>query len=256
MDNNLIATWQRNNLFHLNPSDFNRPVYRFMKYKHLLSMINDSELKIAKISSWDDTYENFFWKSNFNLQDGVSFNSGDILKNFWGQCWTTEKDSVAMWHSYSPDKQSVRIKTTIQKLINAVCAEERDMCLSYWGLVEYKTKNELICWLNEQSPIMSLPKFKEIAKESLFFKRDLFEYENEFRIIFNGDHESDSELKAYKIDVTNFIEEIVFDPRIKPCCRETYRADLMGMSIYANKIRKSALYDLYDFKPAKIQINF
>jgi hypothetical protein len=71
MDNNLIATWQCNNLSHLDPSDFNRPVYRFMKYKHLLSMINDSELKIAKISSWGDTYENFFWKSNFKLQDGV-----------------------------------------------------------------------------------------------------------------------------------------------------------------------------------------
>jgi hypothetical protein len=229
-------------------------------------MIKDNELKIAKVSSWEDTYENFFFKSDFrSLKDGREYPASEnILNSFWGQCWTTEKDSDALWRKYSSDEPRVRIKTTVQKLMDVVCASgERDMCLSYLGFVEYKKKDELRTWLEEKQPINSPLDFQQIGKESLFMKRDLFEYENEFRVIFNGDN-SDSELKAYKIDVADFIDEIVFDPRITADHYEKRRAKLISQSVWSNKIRKSAYciqgsfssIKCDDFEPVNVQINF
>jgi hypothetical protein len=34
--------------------DLDKPIYRFMKYEHLLSIIDKEQLVIAKISKWDD----------------------------------------------------------------------------------------------------------------------------------------------------------------------------------------------------------
>jgi hypothetical protein len=241
----------QNNLINLQKQDFNKPVYHFMKYEYLLSMIDNKELVLPKISKWDDTYENFFWKSQFQMKSENVTASNNIFQSFFGQCWTTDKDSAALWYAYSPDKKSVRIETTVQKLINVVHANTNDECLTSLGMIEYMEKEDLKNWLKQQSPISSLQTFKDIAKESLFKKRDVFSYENEFRIIYDGDY-SCRDFKTFKIDVDDFITKIVLDPRTK-CAENLKIISELRTKIFSDRIRKSTLYD---FKHVNIKVNF
>lgn len=40
-------------------------VYKYIKLKYLIPLIENKKLRIDKVSEWDDPYENFFLKSNF-----------------------------------------------------------------------------------------------------------------------------------------------------------------------------------------------
>ena len=49
-----------NNL--LNSLDENTIIYKFIKLEYLESILKNNTLRIDKINSWEDVYENFFFK--------------------------------------------------------------------------------------------------------------------------------------------------------------------------------------------------
>jgi hypothetical protein len=222
-----------------------------MKFSHLEEMIKQHVLKIAKISTWTDPYENFIFKSNFRVDGTIVRSSPTSLESFWGQCWAidNEKNMDAMWKIYSSSKKRIRIKTTLRKLLNIVCIpEENDS--AYVGIVDYMTQECLLNWYNDKNNIDSINDLKKITIESLFKKRIGFNYENELRVIVWKD--SKVKFQKYTIDIKDFIEEIEFDPRVNP---DYYRKKLaiLRQSIFSNKIKVS---DLYKFKPMTINLNF
>lgn len=245
-------TFKDRNLRNITVDDLDKSIYRIISVPHLKLMLENATLALAKTSSWEDVYENFFFKEKFFLH-GDRIEMEHMAGHIFGQCWSTFRDSDAMWRIYSHEKESVRIKTTIRKLYDSVYTEDSCMASTYIGAVNYKSQKKLGEWLDSVNPVSSSDLTK-VTVESLFLKRYNFSHEEEIRVIYQPDeHHPDclQTLKIYPIDVPDFLEEITFDPRVS----DAFMADTMRMissySFPMNRVNKSSLYD---FKRVNIQL--
>lgn len=99
--------------------DTGQSIFRIIPFDALLQLFNEKKNTIVKTSLWEDSYENFILKENIIYHNKTS-KLATIQERLFGQCWTTKQTSDALWRIYSPDRNSVRIKTTVGKLWNTV----------------------------------------------------------------------------------------------------------------------------------------
>ena len=147
----------------------NIPVYKYMKLEYVISMIKSKALSISKLSSWEDPYESFFYKSDF-LLSGDKTIQGPNIEQIFGQSWTMQEESDAMWRIYSDkdNKDSVRIRTTADKLFKATYVNNYCMASTYIGRVKYVSGAEISRWLNSISPITDIHDFQYLGIQSFF----------------------------------------------------------------------------------------
>jgi hypothetical protein len=107
-------------LINLDNSDLDKSIYRIISIERLIEMFESNALIFPLVKVWDDVYENFFVKSKLRENNGEIFEIDDNLEEYYGQCWSLLKDSDALWRIYSPNKQGIRIKTTLRKIINLI----------------------------------------------------------------------------------------------------------------------------------------
>lgn len=248
-------------MINLSKEETKKPIYRILSMERLVEIIQKQELVMPKINSWEDKYENFFLKSNLSIEGEEIIGLKEDSELYFGQCWSFIEDSDAMWRIYSIDKQGIRIKTTINKLINAlnpIYQDGSNFCPieNPWiGAVIYKSKKELNEWIKKQE--IKKENIMPIIKDSLFIKKDSFQHESEVRIIYYAEEE-DSKLKpnsnpplvSFKIKPFNLIDEIAFDPRADESYFTAFKKYLKNkLKVPENKITKSKLYDFtpYDF---------
>ena len=200
------------------------PIYQIIPVKYLIKIIRNKKLRFNNIlNSWEDPYELFLLKQDIAIEGYEKQNIySDLREKYFGQCWSLNRDTDAMWRIYSPDKESVRIKTTVLKMIN-VLDQVRGMMWygASFGKVDYLDQNELIEWMDTVLKEGSGRVLKAFS-ESLFMKRIEFAHEKEVRFIIDSplietnqnmnniflDH-IDMEINPYA-----FIEEIALDPRL------------------------------------------
>ena len=244
--------YKERNKVHLSDKKDDTAIYRIMPMSRLEQMLQTRTNTLVKINLWEDRYENFFFKSNFKSSKGF-VSADEVASRIFGQCWSFFKDSDALWRIYSPDKQSVRIKTTLSKLYNSAYTDDSCMATTTMGAVSYKTKKDLITWIEANTPI-SLSDIDKIGKESLFFKRNNFSHEQELRLIYMEAVSSSggNNIKQYDIDPIDFIEEISFDPRCEESYFTAYKEYLQKKYSYPkDSINKSVLYR---FNPIQIDL--
>ncbi len=231
------------NLRNITVDDLSKNIYRIIPIDHLELMLAHSTLALAKTSSWEDVYENFFFKEKFFL-NGDQVRMEHLSQMIYGQCWSLFKDSDAMWRIYSQDKKSVRIQTTIGKLFDSVYENDNCMASTYIGLVNYKTKKELEQWAMQNSPI-SKSDLSKVAVESFFIKRNNFSHEREVRVIYQPGTGTDSSqpLKLYPIDTNDFLEKVTFDPRADDSFIDGAMQMISRYNYPRNRVYKSSLYD-------------
>ena len=238
--------------FSIDPGDFlvhdddsKKKLYRIIPFDSLLSMLNDGENNLVKTSKWDDVYENFFLKESFHI-DGVRKDFSPVINRFFGQCWSSRNSSDALWRIYSPDRKSVRIRTTIGKLDSIVDSIVDPNLTFLLGKVKYYSRKKIENDMKEATPL-TLVQVLDYTLKSLFVKRDSFKHESEYRLVcMCNPHSSyfhDGIIKL-KIEPLEFIEQICFDPRaddsyVARCKKVLTKA----FSIPSSRIVKSSLYD-------------
>ncbi|CCX70002.1 pF11185 family protein [Prevotella sp. CAG:255] len=238
----------------LNGLDLDTPIYKFIPYKYLMTLIQ-GELYIKKISSWDDVYENFLFKEKFELEDQTPIDATNLISGIFGQSWTLEDETDAMWRIYSDVKSkdigdcAIRVKTTARKLFDTIYTNDECMATTYIGKVDYKLSGELDNWLRKL--YLTVETLNRSFVDSLFIKRMAFSHENEVRIIINfgsDAEECQSDHISFSINSETFIDEYLIDPRLaskrEECC---IKANLLRNGINSSKIKVS---DLYAFKPS------
>ena len=108
-------------------------IYRIIDFPVFINLIENRVEWYSKPFSWEDTYEGYWYRKLNNeeqVHKTVEFffnkvsidNSEGTLKNvfklWWaryncfGQCWSKQEESDALWRIYSYDKKSVQIRTT------------------------------------------------------------------------------------------------------------------------------------------------
>lgn len=99
-----------------------QPIYQILPIKYLIKILLNGKLHFNKVlKSWEDPYELFLFKENIIIE-GQSSNDyfSDYKHGYYGQCWSLIKDTDAMWRIYSHNKEGVRIKTSVGKMIQVL----------------------------------------------------------------------------------------------------------------------------------------
>jgi hypothetical protein len=244
------------NLIFLTDNELDKPIYRVFSFERLEEIFQENKLTLVKPLLWDDPFENFILNSTGILPDGREFQIG-YRDTFYGQCWSLTKESDAMWRIYSPNKNGVKVKTTIRKLfapLFLVGGEHRKMngnvynLTSFVGKVNYADTKTLISMLKDEKR-MSGKIFDQSGwgqASTFYFKRIAFKHEKEIRIIYNG--HNNSQFDTFKLDINpnELFDQIVFDPRMT---EQDYLAQKERIKQWGFKksIIQSGLYKLKTF---------
>lgn len=236
--------------------DLDTVVYKYIPLKYLRLMIQNRTLFMGKVGDWEDVYENWFLKETIELESGEIGTATNLIPGVYGQSWTKEEESDAMWRIYSKienpkdgskgylEEVAIRIKTTARKIYDVIYTEDADMATTYIGSVWYLTDEVFREMQDSLSPLSPLD-LNQVFAMSYFFKRKPFEHEKEVRhivILPSDDKNFGTDGLSYSIEPDNFIEEMVADPRLSLEEYNYVRGSLIAMGVWADRIRQSKLY--------------
>ena len=142
-------------------SSFNLPIFRYIAYEHLLSLINQGKLYVSNRSNFTDLSErsqmiNMKYELPLIVHSRSKKKNEENVKlaeakrkaayNVCASCWTKDchtygDESFLMWKCYGGSKVFCRIETTIGKLINSLSiADSYNVILTEMNYVDYKQK--------------------------------------------------------------------------------------------------------------------
>ena len=229
-------------------------MYKYIPLEFVLNMLETRKLRFDNIKKWEDVYENFVDKEEICLLK--SKRDKMYGRACYGQSWTEQEESDAMWRIYSPTKNAVRVKTVCPLIRNVFSEWNKDRKDNpIWPTIDrvfYADEDEINKWLVSNTP-MNHWAFIELQCESLFIKRREFEHEKEVRVIFtNYKKEEEEGYIEVGFDPNKVFSEIVVDPRASDSEFACQRDSLVARGFDGSKIRKSTLYD---FKKVKIEVD-
>ena len=219
-------------------------IYRIFPQDRFFRIFEEKKNALLRPNKWQDPFENVFLQSRVKFPNGET-ESFVFHHDVYGQCWTLERSSDAMWQIYSTNRDAIRVRTTVGKLISSLRAVHGNMAdvRCFIGRVKYQSVKEL----EEFGKNMFVwHSGTEAIAHSLLVKRNAYKHENEVRLIYIAPDETRESDWIYKYDLdplTNFDQAMV-DGRL---AREKFRvlteeiASRTGLS--KRRIHRSVLYD-------------
>lgn len=236
--------------------DLDIKIYRIFSLDRFSRIIASRENGLVHPSKWDDPFENFFLKGQAEMSDGTQVSLSHLSASWYGQCWTKNKDSDAMWRIYSAVKTGVRAETTVRALFSDFYdSADKFASLKYLiGSVEYKQREEIARFLADTT-------FTDLAfggqphkfAKTLLIKRPEFSHENEVRLLF---HDAEGSYGQNGVAVFPFrwdtiLTEVALDPRLS---ESEFQAEKQKLVILGCTVPITQS-ELYKFTPAKIRID-
>ena len=229
-------------------TDWDQPIYRIFPKKRFIDILQSNKNGLVRPIKWEDPMENFLLKSTVKTAEGELGSLENIAASWYGQCWTTNPESDAMWRIYSHDKNGIKVSTTINKLFSSIYDENDDFRnLKYFiGRVSYESRDAIEKFLsNVTFSGMALGgQGKKFAK-TLCIKRPEFEHEKEIRLLF---HDAENEFTSqdcvdFQFDHSQIIDEVVVEPRLTSTEYQAIKKELVGKGCLA-PISQSQLYQV------------
>nr|WP_088327601.1 DUF2971 domain-containing protein [Bacillus cereus] len=224
-----------------------KSIWRYMDFSKFVALLDQESLFFTKPAKFFDPYEGAFSERDFYKLVGepVSYipdikmdydahrsrviqQSREFLDYVGVSCWHLNRaESAAMWDLYLKSGEGIAIRSTISNLYNGLNSNVHRM---YFGEVQY------INYLQDMASVNTF--------ETLFYKRESFSHEKEFRVIvFDGD--ASQYVGEYganiKCDLNQVIEEIYISPTAPKWFAETVASVVKKYEL--NKpITQSSLY--------------
>lgn len=186
-------------------------LYRYMCLSQFMSFVETRKTYLTRLLFWEDKWEvpTIRFLSEVESCSNINFNEQEV-KDLYGQCWSLEGVSDALWRIYSRDGEGILIQTTVEKfdLIKEITHGMLSPVIYYDNLKQVSKK-------------LSLETKDNSSLTQGLFKRKAFEHEKEVRLITlkddvniknNGDSCSRLEISLNPLD---FIDSIIIDPRGK-----------------------------------------
>lgn len=241
------------NFLNFKESDLDKYIYRIVPLSRLYELFEKTENVLVKPSMWEDPFENFILKSKVRFKNGRTYRFSH-QSGLYGQCWTLNKASDAMWRIYSSDKRSVRIRTTVRKLFNSLYDSQAEDSQGGIGLrhekcfigkVKYLPSHKLKAFASDIFSEQAGTRTYSLAS-SLCAKRPAFKHEKEVRLIhFEHDiSKCNDGLFRYKFDAHKVIDQLMLDPRLDASEAEIIKKDIANSISFKGLIKRSLLYAL------------
>jgi len=261
---NLIKLKQNNKEIY----DKDKAIYRIFKLDSFLKDFINKTLTLVDYKKWDDPYENFIHKYCKN---------GHLDNNRWrsyGQCWSENEESDAMWRIYSNDKKGIKVKMIPNKFIEMY--EDHMFQFDSKPSMDYCCFIEPVRYLDDDKIINYVRRYKFSIKNNAFTKHQVdnglmryykflfplltkrmpFAHESEVRLMYcTGRNDADefnekilgnNKIVQFKIDPNILFKEIILDPRLSNNDANKL-TKILKSNGYKNKIEKSTLYDSPEF---------
>ncbi|WP_298936870.1 DUF2971 domain-containing protein [uncultured Ruegeria sp.] len=218
-------------------------IYRVFPRDRFFQLFEESNNVLVRPTMWDDPFENFILRSPVRTASGEK---GEFAfhKDLYGQCWTLHTASDAMWRIYSPEKDAVRVRTTVGRLLDSLCAAnkgtENDSC--YIGKVDYPTEAKLKTFART---IFKDGLTARAVANSLLAKRKAFEHEKEVRIIFfeGGQTVHENGVYKYPLDPHAVFDQVMLDPRMSTEEYARFKEDIVKKTGFdKTRIKRSLIY--------------
>jgi Protein of unknown function (DUF2971) len=234
------------NFLNLIKDEFDLPIYRVFTRTRFMEMFDSKKLTLVRPKLWDDPFENFMLNAIGELKGGLKFQAA-IREQLYGQCWTLKRESDAIWRIYAPDKDGVKVKTTIRKLFYAIyeqSGEFRELSC-FIGKVKYLITKKLLEKLGDMESMkaMLLDQSGRGQASTLLWKRVAFSHEKEVRLIYNTQKKIKSDHYHFNVDPFELFDRIVFDPRMDMDKFRIDKANLRNLG-YKKVIVRSNLYTM------------
>lgn len=231
------------NYIDIDQQEYSKNIYRIFTIDRLVEIFEQKENALVKPGLWDDPFENFILNIPIKHKTG-QVSKSTLRKRGYGQCWTLNIESDAMWRIYSPDKNGVKIQTTIRKLFQSLYSAQTSYASisCFIGKVKYYSKEEIKKLVSDR--IEGRKQFDGNIGQarSLLFKRNAFRHEKEIRLIYLDPHnQANSNIYLYSCDPLSLIDRITFDPRMSPRLYNIYKKHLKGIG-YRGTLVQSSLY--------------
>src|SRR5579864_1615343 len=225
-------------------------IYRVFSGERLLEMFRDNNLSLVVPAKWDDPFENFLAKCRAEYGAYNNVDISRLFRNFYGQCWTLNNETDAMWRIYSLHKDGARVSTTVGRLLRSILVES-DPYLSmayYIGSVGYRTEEQIRDTFENQENATAVA-FDQTGRNQarmLFLKREEFRHEREVRLLYRWwEHDTGEqrleEVRQVAIEPSALFDDVLFDPRLDETTLPTRTSELRTLG-FANHIGQSTLY--------------
>lgn len=196
-------------------------LFRIVSLESFLQLILYHRERYVNPLSWEDTYEGCALRLTHDKNRIIDFidalfseyqdenDCGDIvLYNFakaeiardfnFGQCWSLNEDSDAMWRIYSYGKHSIQIESSPESLFKCIDKQidEDTALLPRIRSVKYDVKPT-----DKESAYIRFYQRGMDFSESFFHKREAFRHESEVRILYRPEYtqyEFSSNLNRYR----------------------------------------------------------
>lgn len=198
-----------------------------------------------KPKKWEDPFENFILRSRLQLPTGEHATIG-FREKFYGQCWTLQRASDAIWRIYSPRSDAVPIRSTVRKL-----AESLSRCRGDWarvevfiGRVRFLSNPKLMAFakrlFRSEGRLLSMRTFAN----TLLVKRPAFKHEREVRLLFisHDDTEANGDLFSYPVNPKELIDQVMIDPRMAESAANALKQKIKSDTGFPGEIKRSLLY--------------
>ena len=175
-------------------------MYRILSLESFVDLLHNKRERYVRPSTWEDTFEGYLFSKIYDsseqkkLIEDIYFNVcprnyestiNNILKlehSKWfvyGQCWSTEADSDAMWRIYSYGNHSIQIQTTEKRIKDMLSQEEGIRYCIENVKYDVSPKDDLL-----HKQVMQL-KDTQKPYEPFLHKRRAFKHENEKRVLID-----------------------------------------------------------------------
>ena len=226
----------------------NTTIYRYFPKHRFFELFEEQKNALVRPVMWDDPFENFILRSPLRMSNGEVGGFG-YHDNMYGQCWTLEKNSDAMWRIYSPLGDAVCVQTTVGKLVSSlfhglVIRDSSTAPVScFIGKVKYLTDPQLKTF----SEIAFKNDFRDhVSEKSLLLKREGFEYEREVRLIFSDVSTKKHRDRVFKycFNPSDVIERLTIDPKMSDRDYYCFLQEISEKTEFeVDKIEHSQLYN-------------
>lgn len=206
------------------PKNKEAKIWRYMSLEKFISLLSKKALYFCNSTCFEDLHEGAYTKLNIEVSkyvDEIAPIDGYTRKmreqnliyreNVHINCWhLSEYESVGMWKNYLDSNMGVAIKSTYNRLVNAVMESPQ---MVFIGKVKY------IDYDKELIP------YDEGLWAPFLRKRKVFEYEKEIRAMYLLSHNKIDDTKKTRgglvnVDLDLLVEDVVLAPDVPYWFRE------------------------------------
>ena len=218
-------------------------IYRILKRERFFELFEEKKNALVLPKKWQDPFENVILNAEVRTASGETGNFS-FHEDVYGQCWTLETASDAMWQIYSEKKNAVRVRTTVGKLIDSLCAVHGRWAgaTCFIGKVDYLSEAKLKKFARTIFDDGITP---ESIAHSLLVKRKAYKHENEVRLIYierESTRHPDGVCK-YAIDPRALFDQAMIDGRTTYEQYQPFKEEVMRRTCLSEKqVKRSLLY--------------